>query len=588
MNGRGKTIALLLLLVLLVFAGRFYLLLHSELVYDEEEYKTGSIAYLLMHERLLPVLEHQPGDYEGGTLLFGILMIPFFAVFGPKYLALKLLAITTTLVTALVAAYYARRHSGLPAAMAAGALFVLPSAYVLQIGLLPWGNYAENAMLSLATLLIAARVWSQKKPALPVVFLFGALLGLGVWMHYGFLVAVVLASVLWWLIDPRFLLKPRGWVWCAGGVVGFLPWLIYNINHNWWGLRRFGDAVGATGNFGDRLIGFFQRLALLLTVDLPAGLHFRADSLAAVKALSYVYYLLSLALVVLLVVLLRKKAGQMLCALWPRAPRTAPDASFWALAPVGYLVLYILVYAFSDYGLFSREWGTLDPESHCHIFALYPMMLLADGLAVGAAWRTRWRIPVLTALAGLLVLGAVGFAGLLTPERPQHERLSRDAYDRGVIYMEIGTKWGADHAQLAKIQQRLEGQALRSFVFGAGIKYGHDHATSFQVALDKCAAQPDALLPYCWFGIGTGLYSARPVPLDQLDALVSGAPEQVKPWLELGACVGNIWTGLPEHPSCARAQTIKVKEIAPPEEADTLSVFVEGHLLMQQFRPEKQ
>jgi hypothetical protein len=364
--------------------------------------------------------------------------------------------------------------------------------------------------------------------------------------------------------------------------------IVYNATHNWWGVGRFADAFGKSAGVGARLSAFGRRFVLLWTEDLPAGLHFHASSLATVKAVSYFYYAVTLALAALLIVLTRSRLRTMAVALWPRARRAAADADFWLLAPVAYVALYALVYSYSDYGLFARQWGSMDPETHCHIFALYPPLLLIGGLAVGRAWTTKWRWAGAAAVVALVLGGGFGYAQMLSFSRPESGRLSRAAYDLNVIYMEIGSKWGADPQQVQRLERQLSGPPLRAFLFGVGIKYGLDHAKSLAVALDECAVQPDHLLPYCWFGIGTGLYAGSTLPPEQLDAVLGNAPERVRPWLVLGSCVGSIWTGHAEYHTCQDAARIYVPAIAPPPEARALQVFVWGHLVMGQFRPAKQ
>ncbi|NLH47002.1 MAG: hypothetical protein GX444_00200 [Myxococcales bacterium] len=579
---------LALLLVLAVLADRLPLLYYSEYVYDEEEYKTGSIAALIMAGPELPLLEYQPGDYEGGTLLFGLLTIPYFLLFGKTYLALKGVALTTTVLMALFASWFAWRRTGWPGGLATGALFLLPPAAVLQIGLLPWGNYAENAMLSLAAFLLVFRQLAAPRQTIRDYLLHGVFFGLGVWIHYGFAVTVLWLLVLWWLARPAGAGFRHGMAVLAGALVGLLPWFLYNLTHDWRGLGRLTDAVGKSTGLGRRLASGFGRLWHLWTNDLASGLHFHGFSVPAIQFLSYGYLILALFLFGMSIAFYRRKLAEMGRALLPGSRRVEADAAFGAMFPIGFVLLYSVVFSFSDYGLLAPEWGLLDPESHAHIFILYPMLLLAGGLAVGAAWPGRWRYPALAALVGLLGLGAVAYAGLLTPVRPQAERLKSNAYDRDVIYMEIGIKWGAEHERIQQIERRLSGPALQSFVFGAGIKYGLDHARQLNIAVDKCAAQPDPLLPYCWFGIGVGLYEGRQLPVEELDALVRRAPSGLQPWLILGGCTGNIWAGHPDHPLCAEASRIDVGALVPPDSAAALRQFVAGHLAMAEVRPAKQ
>jgi len=583
---RLRAISWLALLALAVVAGRVYLLCQSEYVYDEEEFKTGAIGAVIRAPHSLPLFDYQPGSYEGGTFLYGLLTIPFYRIIGQNFLSLKILALITTLLTVFAAVFYARRGGGVSAAVATGLLFLWPSAFILQTDLLVLGNYAENAMLTLVGLLFASWVLSAEKRSLFAYLALGVLLGFGVWVHYGFLVTVITILVLWWMINPRFAFSSRGGAVFAGMVLGFGPWILYNAPRHWAGIRRFTEAVNKAGGLGSQITGSFKRFFLLWWEDIPAGLHFHSSSIAVVKSFSYLYYLISLACIVVLLAIYRNNLRQMARSLRPAAPRALPDRGFWALAPVLYLLLYALIYSFSNYGIYLRQWGSMDPESHCHIFALYPPLLLIAGLAFGAAWPTRWKPAAGGGLAVLLVLGVIGFMGLLTPELRPAERLRRPIKETGVIFLEMGGKTSGDPSEMGRIQRRLDGSALYHFVYGAGIQFGLDYNRNLPLAFEKCSPQPENLRPYCWFGIGTGLYQAPLIPQAKQEAL-SRAPENIRPWMTLGACVGNIWSGQVNAEPCPAARQMSVHDLAPAAEAETLAVFIASQLVMNDARPLK-
>ncbi|MCZ7584304.1 MAG: hypothetical protein M5R36_13725 [Deltaproteobacteria bacterium] len=102
----------LIAVTLAVIAVRVLFLCFSEFVYDEEEYKTGSIAALVMDGPPLPLLEYQPGDYEGGTFFFGLLTIPFFAALGRTFVGLKAVSLATTLLLVLCQTAWAEKARG--------------------------------------------------------------------------------------------------------------------------------------------------------------------------------------------------------------------------------------------------------------------------------------------------------------------------------------------------------------------------------------------------------------------------------------------------------------------------------------------
>ena len=189
----------------------------------------------------------------------------------------------------------------------------------------------------------------------------------------------------------------------------------------------------------------------------------------------------------------------------------------------------------------------------------------------------------------MALLGFICQMGLLSFDKTQTWRLSSTFEgEKKVIYMEIGSKWGRVPDELDKIASKLDGINLASFYFGAGIKYGLDHVGSVEVALDKCAALEERFLPYCHFGVGTGLYSTNQLDVENFDNLIDTLPENVRPYVLAGGAVGAIWFGNLEHPYLERVKSIDFKEIAPNDQKIELPLFIKGHLQMIDYRPNKE
>src|SRR3989339_1297034 len=59
-------------------------------LYNSEDLAMGVAAKEVIKGASLPLFEYQYLNYSGGTLIVGLMAVPFFLLFGPNYLALKL------------------------------------------------------------------------------------------------------------------------------------------------------------------------------------------------------------------------------------------------------------------------------------------------------------------------------------------------------------------------------------------------------------------------------------------------------------------------------------------------------------------
>ena len=577
----------LIAFVVIFVAWRALFLVYSVYVYDEEEVKTGAIARIMMDGMKLPLLEHQPGDYEGGTFLFGLLAVPYMIVFGKGYLGLKMLALTTSLLLALFSVLWIHKLEGVPGAVAAAVLWLFATPYVFQVAFIPWGNYAETAMLSAITFYLLHTTVAQGRITWLRVSALGFLFGLGVWVHYGFLVTVIVALFAWALMDLRSLFSKKLTALIGGGLVGFSPWFAYNITHYFWGLERFQDAARPASGHG-KIVRVAVRLFDLFTEDIPVALHLIVENVTVTKVMSYTYYLLFVALAVALLFFLRDHIASLFRRMIPKNQDAQGRIHIARLVPFLYFFGYAFVYCWTEYGLFSTNWGDRDPETHVHIFVMLPAMIWIAAEGAGFLWRKN-KIAAVLPVAAMALLGGIGQAQLIDFSTSQTWRLGTDFRNEApVIYMEIGSKWGRKHFELDRVADRLGDKEKRSFYYGAGIKFGLDHIDSFQVGLDKCLSLPERFMPYCQMGLGTGLASAGLVETSDLEARINIAPEPVRPFVVAGAAVGAIWFGRMDHPYLQKVREIDFANLVPPIEMQAFPDFVRGHLHMAEVRPPKE
>lgn len=189
------------------------------------------------------------GQGYGGTQEV-IITAPLFAVFGTSVFAMRLVPLVLTAVACLLVWRIGRRTIGEPAASVAAALLWVWPPYLIWKSDRAHGFYGSGLVLVCLVLLLVVRL-GERRTRLDVALL-GLVLGLG-WWQTPQIVPIALPALAWLLWrQPRILRD--AWVAVPPAVLGALPWLISNLEHDWW---SFDISSGQTP-YPTRVRGFFS------------------------------------------------------------------------------------------------------------------------------------------------------------------------------------------------------------------------------------------------------------------------------------------------------------------------------------------
>jgi hypothetical protein len=159
-----------------------------------ELFPSGTLARNLLGPRSdLPLLFCY--DNSLGPPLISHLGSLSFALFGPTYLALKLVSFVVLFPCLFLVWSFLRSHFGTLAAGLGALLFALPPTTLFQYTLLPIGNHAENVTLTMLALWAFLRVHASPRRG-PALFLAGLVSGLALSIFLGALVPVALLFAL--------------------------------------------------------------------------------------------------------------------------------------------------------------------------------------------------------------------------------------------------------------------------------------------------------------------------------------------------------------------------------------------------------
>jgi 4-amino-4-deoxy-L-arabinose transferase-like glycosyltransferase len=186
-----------------------------------------------------------------------LLTVPVFLVAGSSWLALRIVPMMLAAAAALVVWRVGRRTIGEPAAAIAGCVYWIWPPFVVYKLTHQWGFYASSVLYCGLLLLLALRL--VERPNRIRAGVFGLVAGLSIWQSQQ-LVPVVLPLIGWTIWkQPRSLRQL--WVAVPLAVVGALPWILWNIRHDWGSLH---STLANTTTYQHRLRIFVSPLTPMM------------------------------------------------------------------------------------------------------------------------------------------------------------------------------------------------------------------------------------------------------------------------------------------------------------------------------------
>ncbi len=214
-----------LLLLLLVVARALPVLALGDVFYYGEELPKSAATKAILDGLDVPYHHLNYMPHEGGGFVVIHLRMLWFALVGPSLLAVKLTALTTSLLI-LAAGYRVARHwFGDVAALIFGLLFVLAPRAVQCFSLLSTGTHFESVLFLVLVLHLGARAAFEERGH-GAHLLLGLAVGFGTYFSYQTVaIAIPVAAAILWT-RRRALLDPRLGSALAGVALGALPlWL---------------------------------------------------------------------------------------------------------------------------------------------------------------------------------------------------------------------------------------------------------------------------------------------------------------------------------------------------------------------------
>jgi 4-amino-4-deoxy-L-arabinose transferase-like glycosyltransferase len=484
--------------------------------YWEEPYRWIAASEILAGP-VQPLFEYQADHYQGGSLVMIFLMMGSFLLFGEGVVAMKLPALLVSTCTLCLLYILGRKVFGRATGVVASLAYLTGPPLVAYWGLTAMGSHGESILFSLVELLIFFEIRSGRWRTLAGWGLLGLVSGLGLWFCYTSGMTLLACGAAWLLLEG--LPRPREIASASvGGMLGLVPWLVYNLNHEFVGLTRILELFGM-GNPVDPWLaqGPLEKAVNMFSRDLPVGLlapypEALPDGLGpALLIAGTVPYAVAL-------VWSAWRVGGLL-----REERSDRESRRRELV----FVIYGLVFL----GVFLGSRFTIDPVDGIVVYRLFvpPAVLLLLPAASGVA--RAWRRGGLVRQAGLvgccLCIGSFAVATAFFATR-QTEPLSRVVE---VGYMVRGLllhrKYEDQMDRAVEAARLVEAPSLRFKVFeglGWGVEYRFEKEGSLETLERRIRAFPiDERVPFL-----SGVRWATRIRRDRFGESIETGSEQAR------------------------------------------------------------
>ncbi len=214
-----------------------------------EEQIRGTIARELIQGLKMPFFNYRADNYSGGSLVVGIITVPFFLLFGQNIISLKLTAVTFSALILIFFYLFCDKFFNRRVAVIASFLFILSPKIFTVHSLVTMGFHSESILFSLTFIFLFYQIFCAQKISYLYFFLLGLVGGFGLWFTYIFAVTLIVAILFWFNFERKFILKKEFYLFLSGFLIGFSPCLWFNFTHHFKGLEIIQQILNLKASF---------------------------------------------------------------------------------------------------------------------------------------------------------------------------------------------------------------------------------------------------------------------------------------------------------------------------------------------------
>jgi hypothetical protein len=468
-----KNDKIILTALIVIFVSLRLLLVSSQrdAIYDANEFYPGTIAMELIQGPSLPFQNLCPDDHNFGSVVNGILMVPFFLLLGPSGAAAKIVPILFSLGVLVLWYLLLKRFFNRSVAILASLLFIFSPTIYTKCSVLSIGSHPESSLFMAAILFIAGLIFIDSKKKNIYFILLGLISGFGLFYSYLCSITILTLFIFWFAFDKEFIFNLKFYLFMIFALIGFSPRIYFESGVN-------------LENGQIKFAAFFNQAVNLKEMSF-AHIVFKAKDFLAKDLLrlfdfghlpaysGYLYYALFSVCFLYLLWANRYALLKLIIPLRAGEEKPVSGESIILFSPLVFFLGYIL----SSYTVWPG-W-----QNSGYLVPLYPFIFAIVALGFQKFMHAKqWLIKGLF----LAVLGAILLAGLYENiALISFKKIGQGFIYKGYSYRMLGEKIGASNFHYAKVVKQIKNidfSKRKFFLQGVGWGIAHSHADKAMVA----------------------------------------------------------------------------------------------------------
>lgn len=494
MKMRGPRFIFLGLIILYIIARMLVISSTRDDIFDYNEFFSGTVAMELIQGPALSLKYYMPDDHNFGEIVNGILIAPFYLLFGSSSASSKMVSILFSLGTLVFWYFLLKRFFNQRVAIITSLFFILSPTIYTKNSILSVGSHPESNLFTAIIIFIFYLIFFDNRKDKKYFVLLGLIAGFALFYSYICAITLLVVLLFWFAFERRFMLRSTFYLFLIFFLIGFSPRLYFGRTLEFTYALIVGFIKSAfnwqqisTGSIIFKTINFLSK-------DLPRLFEFEHSPNVA----KYVYWAFFLVSFLSLLWFNRNSIYGLF------SPRFKKGIVSKELLLLVFFLIFSLVYILSTYTVWMG-WAAAG-----YIIPLYPFIFAITAIYFDWAIRRNKLFKWIS----LIVLGIVLSAGLWENFKlVSFSKIGRGFIWKGYSYRAFGSMVGSQYHENDRVLQIIRNVRFpkkRYFLEGLGwgvARYDNPErvATILQENIIKRFSLSEQDRLYYYKGIGGGL-----------------------------------------------------------------------------------
>jgi len=333
-----------------------------------------------------------------------------------------------------------------------------------------FGSYHENIFFTLLAIFLLYSILFEKNKSQVLIIIFGFICGLSLWVHFSFLITILIIFLVWYANDHRFFITKKFLLFVISFLFGFSLWIIYNIKFNFAGIKYFFEDVILEGTILHPVF-LIKKLFSLVSYKLPMVFEFNN------RIYNYIYYIVFCASFIILIY--KNNFKRFFLSLIPNKKLMDFRKNEWLeMVIIMHFLLYGFAYIISSYERIAPKSRHIAIEFNTYLYTFLPFLFLIIVFFISSVITKKkdilTRCLSVILIIFILITGSYGITNISVQYRNNKNKLISPAFDYKLLYVSIGHKL-KDRLEYFKIlQERVPKLFKPYFYYGLGLGLGDD------------------------------------------------------------------------------------------------------------------